>query len=159
MTDAVDVTNDADRGEDPPGDWRFNRRKFLIGAAAAAGAAAAIGATADELFLGGLQTADATAPAVPEELIRTGHSNNCDGACGHLVHVADGKVKLVEGAPYDKTTINGQSHKPTRRASACAASRRSRTSTARTASSIHTSASESAGRASGSGSAGTRPAR
>jgi len=109
MTDAVDVTNAADEGGDAPGGWRFNRRKFLIGATVAAGAAAAIGVASDDLFLGALQAADATAPAAPEEIIRTGHSNNCDGACGHLVHVADGKVKMVEGAPYDKTNINGQS--------------------------------------------------
>jgi len=107
MTDADDVTNAAVTEEDAPGGWRFNRRKFLIGAAAAAGAAAALGAASDELFLGGLQAADAAAPATPEDLIRTGHSNNCDGACGHLVHVADGKVKMVEGAPYDTTNIDG----------------------------------------------------
>jgi molybdopterin-containing oxidoreductase family molybdopterin binding subunit len=109
MTDEVDVTNVAGRGEDAPGGRRFNRRKFLIGSVATAGAAAALGGAADDLFLGGLQRADAAAPTVPEQLIRTGHSNNCDGACGHLVHVADGKVKLVEGAPYDKTTIDGRS--------------------------------------------------
>jgi len=109
MTDAVDVTNAADGEGDAPDGWRFNRRKFLIGATVTAGAAAAIGVASDDLFLGALQAADAAAPAAPEELIRTGHSNNCDGACGHLVHVADGKVKMVEGAPYDKTNINGQS--------------------------------------------------
>ncbi len=108
MTDDVDVELDAGQGSDGPTGWRFNRRKFLIGAAVATGTAAAVGDAADELFLGGLQKADATAPTAPEELIRTGHSNNCDGACGHLVHVADGKVRLVEGAPYDKTTISGQ---------------------------------------------------
>ena len=106
--DGVDVELDVGREGDVPTGWRFNRRKFLIGAAVAAGATAAMGGAADELFLGGLEKADATAPSTPEELIRTGHSNNCDGACGHLVHVADGKVKLVEGAPYDKTTISGQ---------------------------------------------------
>lgn len=108
MTDDVDVENDAGQADEVSKGWRFNRRKFLIGAAVTAGATAVMGRAADDLFLGGLEPADATAPATPEQLFRTGHSNNCDGACGHLVHVADGKVKLVEGAPYDKTTIDGQ---------------------------------------------------
>ena len=108
MTDDVQVENDAGQVDEVETGWRFNRRKFLIGAAVTAGAAAIVGRGADDVFLGGLEPADATAPAVPEQLIRTGHSNNCDGACGHLVHVADGKVKLVEGAPYDKTNIDGQ---------------------------------------------------
>jgi len=40
-------------------------------------------------------------------VFRTGHSNNCDGACGHLVHVTDGRVTLVEPAPWGTTTIAG----------------------------------------------------
>ena len=78
------------------------------GCAAVAGAAAATGKLVDDTFLGGLQPAEAAAPPVVEQLVRTGHSNNCDGACGHLVHVADGKVKLVEGAPWGATTIDGR---------------------------------------------------
>ena len=105
MTDEVDVATD--EGRDAPAGWRFTRRKFLIGSAAVAGAAAVAGKAVDDQFLGGLQAADASAPPVPENLIRTGHSNNCDGACGHLVHVADGKVKLIEGGPYDKANIDG----------------------------------------------------
>ena len=107
MTDDVQVEIDSGQPDEVETGWRFNRRKFLIGAAVTAGAAAIVGRGVDDLFLGGLEPADATAPTVPEQLIRTGHSNNCDGACGHLVHVADGKVKLVEGAPYDKANIDG----------------------------------------------------
>ncbi|HUK77812.1 MAG TPA: molybdopterin-dependent oxidoreductase [Thermoleophilia bacterium] len=107
MSDDVEPTNsEGKQGGQPPG-WRFTRRKFLIGSAVAAGAVAAGGKLVDDTFLGGLQPAEAAAPPVVEQLVRTGHSNNCDGACGHLVHVADGKVKLVEGAPYDTTTIAG----------------------------------------------------
>jgi anaerobic selenocysteine-containing dehydrogenase len=108
MTDDVHVVTDAGRDEDVPADWRFTRRKFLIGSAAAAGAVAALGSAADDLFLGGLQPAAAATPPLPQDLIRTGHSNNCDGSCGHLVHVAGGKVRLVEGAPWDDKTIDGR---------------------------------------------------
>ena len=106
MTDDAGTTDGRPGGEGAAG-WRFTRRKFLIGSAVVAGAAAAGGKLADDTFLGGLQPAEAAAPAVAEQLVRTGHSNNCDGACGHLVHVADGKVKLIEGGPYDTTTIAG----------------------------------------------------
>jgi nitrate reductase alpha subunit len=43
-----------------------------------------------------------------EAVFRTGHSNNCDGACGHLVHTKGGRVTLVEPAPWGTTTIAGQ---------------------------------------------------
>jgi anaerobic selenocysteine-containing dehydrogenase len=107
MTDEAGTTGHRPGGDGQAG-WRFTRRKFLIGSAVAAGAVAAGGKLASDAFLGGLQPAEAAAPAVPEQLVRTGHSNNCDGACGHLVHVADGKVKLVEGAPWGATTIDGR---------------------------------------------------
>jgi anaerobic selenocysteine-containing dehydrogenase len=103
----VDVPSDPGRGENAQRGWRLTRRTFLKGCTLAAGATAVGGAVVRDEFLGGLETADAAESAVPEQLVRTGHSNNCDGACGHLVHVADGKVKLVEGAPYDKTNIDG----------------------------------------------------
>ena len=89
-------------------DWRITRRTFLKGAAAATGAVAAADLLGGE-FLGGLKPADAAQAPVVEQLVRTGHSNNCDGACGHLVHVADGKVRLVEGAFWEPTTIDGRS--------------------------------------------------
>ena len=108
MSDDVKAANAGGAEEDRPPGWRLTRRAFLAGCAAVAGTAAVAGKVADETFLGGLQPAEAAAPTVPEQLVRTGHSNNCDGACGHLVHLADGKVKLVEGAPYDTTTIDGR---------------------------------------------------
>ncbi len=43
-----------------------------------------------------------------ELVFRTGHSNNCDGACGHLIHVIDGRVSMVEPASWETTTIAGQ---------------------------------------------------
>ncbi len=108
MSDDVEAANAGGQGDERPPGWRLTRRTFLAGCAAVAGTAAVAGKFVDETFLGGLQPAAAAAPTVPEQLVRTGHSNNCDGACGHLVHLADGKVKLVEGAPYDKTTIDGR---------------------------------------------------
>ncbi len=108
MSEDVRSTDTREQGDDRPPGWRLTRRTFLVGCAAAAGAAAAAGKLVDDTFLGGLQPAAAAAPPVVEQLVRTGHSNNCDGACGHLVHVADGKVKLVEGAPWGATTIDGR---------------------------------------------------
>ena len=107
MSDDVGATGSGGHTDDRPPGWRLTRRAFLAGCAAVAGATAATGKLVDDTFLGGLQPAQAATPTAPEQLIRTGHSNNCDGACGHLVHVADGKVKQIEGAPYDKTTIAG----------------------------------------------------
>jgi len=106
----VSESRGAGQAQDGPAGsgWRLTRRTFLKGCAVAGGAAAVIGGVEGEKFLGALEPADAAAPAAVEQLIRTGHSNNCDGACGHLVHVADGKVKLVEGASWEPSTINGQ---------------------------------------------------
>jgi molybdopterin-containing oxidoreductase family molybdopterin binding subunit len=55
-------------------------------------------------------TSEAEAGAVAGRAVefRTGHSNNCDGACGHLVRVVDGRIRLIQGAPWDQTTISGQ---------------------------------------------------
>ena len=61
MAEEVDVASDVSREDDAQHDLRFNRRKFLIGAAVTAGAAALAGKAADDLFLGGLQAADASA--------------------------------------------------------------------------------------------------
>jgi anaerobic selenocysteine-containing dehydrogenase len=108
MPDEVEATNSAGQADDRPPGWRLTRRTFLAGCAAAAGAAAVAGKLVDDTFLGGLQPAAAATLTVSEQLVRTGHSNNCDGACGHLVHLADGKVKLVEGAPWGPKTIDGR---------------------------------------------------
>jgi anaerobic selenocysteine-containing dehydrogenase len=89
-----------------PQDWRMTRRTFLKGAAVAT---AVVGTgVAGKEFLGSLGPAEAAQTPVVETLVRTGHSNNCDGACGHLVHVSDGKVRLVEGAFWEPTTIDGR---------------------------------------------------
>ncbi|MFN8629212.1 MAG: molybdopterin-dependent oxidoreductase [Chloroflexota bacterium] len=89
---------------------RVTRRTFLRGSAAAAGAAVA----AETLGIAppvirGLQPAGAAAAPTPspETIVRTGHSNNCDGACGLDVHVRDGQVTLIEGGAFDKTRIDG----------------------------------------------------
>ena len=74
----------------------FSRRTFLGGSAVAVGGLV----LADHLRFFQPLSVDAAA-AEPtaagtitgKELVyRTGHSNNCDGACGHLVHVVDGRV-------------------------------------------------------------------
>jgi anaerobic selenocysteine-containing dehydrogenase len=89
---------------------RLSRRTFLKGSAAVAGTAAATsvlgGTTA---VLRGLQpTAAAAATPGRATIVRSGHPNNCDGACGFDVHVVDGKVTMVEGAAFDTTTIDGR---------------------------------------------------
>ena len=43
-----------------------------------------------------------------ELVYRTGHSNNCDGACGHQVKVVDGRVRLVTSAGWSPKTISGE---------------------------------------------------
>ncbi len=86
----------------------ITRRKFLGGAAGGVGALA----IASRLrFLESVPSAYADSGQTltgPSQVFRTGHSNNCDGACGHLVHVTDGRVTFVGPAPWDATTIAGQ---------------------------------------------------
>ena len=62
MTDDAGTTDRRPGGDGEAG-WRFTRRKFLIGSAVVAGAAAAGAKLADDTFLGGLQPAEAAAPA------------------------------------------------------------------------------------------------
>ncbi len=105
---------DAPVGGDPkvvpeePDHWRFTRRTFLKGAVVTAGATAAVGTLGSEQLLGALEPAEGAPALATETLVRTGHSNNCDGVCGHLAHVIDGKVSLIEGAAFDPTTIDGR---------------------------------------------------
>ncbi|HUO71338.1 MAG TPA: molybdopterin-dependent oxidoreductase [Solirubrobacteraceae bacterium] len=83
----------------------FTRRRFVQGTATAAGLLTVAGGLR---YLEDTPEADAGAVAGTSVTFRTGHSNNCDGACGHLVTVVDGKVRLIEGAPWDQRTISGQ---------------------------------------------------
>lgn len=85
---------------------KLSRRTFLGGSAAT---------------VGGLMLADhlnffePVSKVIPAEdgtagkaiVYRTGHSNNCDGACGHLVHVLDGRVTMVGPASWGAKTISG----------------------------------------------------
>jgi molybdopterin-containing oxidoreductase family molybdopterin binding subunit len=59
-------------------------------------------------YLEQAQNAEAGALAGKESVFRTGHSNNCDGACGHLVKVVDGRVRMIQGAPWGGKTIDGK---------------------------------------------------
>jgi anaerobic selenocysteine-containing dehydrogenase len=87
---------------------KITRRRFLEGAAA--------GLALASLQAPSLRLLEAAArPSKPtqrrqrsEQTYRTGHSNNCDGSCGHLVHVRDGRVRLIQGAAWEPTTIAGQ---------------------------------------------------
>jgi anaerobic dimethyl sulfoxide reductase subunit A len=83
----------------------FTRRRFVQGAAVGAGAVAAGGGFR---YLEHAANADAGVVTGVEKEYRTGHSNNCDGACGHLVKVVDGKVRLIRGAPWSTRTISGR---------------------------------------------------
>ena len=83
---------------------RFDRREFLASFFAGS-AASGIGLTGLRYF----ELEASAAPNAPEEMIfRTGHSNNCDGACGHEVRVVNGRVTFVGPASWEKTTIDGQ---------------------------------------------------
>lgn len=90
----------------------LTRRTFLGGSAVAVGGLA----LADHLRFFQPLTPEAAAaePGAPagssagKELVyRTGHSNNCDGACGHLVHVVDGRVTMVGPAAWGTKTVSG----------------------------------------------------
>ncbi|MGD0592463.1 MAG: molybdopterin-dependent oxidoreductase [Acidimicrobiales bacterium] len=86
----------------------FSRRAFLGGSAATVGGMI----VADHLRFfqpllsqgpmdgGPVITGNAT-------VYRTGHSNNCDGACGHLIHVVDGRVTEIGPAPWGTKTVSG----------------------------------------------------
>lgn len=83
----------------------ITRRRFVQGAAGVAGA---LTVSEGLRYLVESPPAEAGAVAGQEVLYRTGHSNNCDGACGHLVTVVNGKVRMIQGAPWGAETISGQ---------------------------------------------------
>jgi len=86
----------------------FSRRAFLGGSAATLGGLI----VADKLrffqpFLGEAASASETVITGSETVYRTGHSNNCDGACGHLIHVVDGRVTMIGPAGWGTKTVSG----------------------------------------------------
>ncbi len=87
---------------------RLSRRTFLKGSAAVAGTSAAAGALgATKPLIRALQPETAPAALAAETIVRTGHSNNCDGGCGLDVHVIDGHVSMIEGGTFETTRIDG----------------------------------------------------
>ena len=83
----------------------LTRRRFVQGSAGAAGL---LTVGSGLRYLKDASEAEAGQLTGKSVVYRTGHSNNCDGACGHLVTVVDGKVRLVQGAPWGEKTIAGQ---------------------------------------------------
>jgi len=84
----------------------FTRRRFVEGAAAGAGLLT-VGGTLRYLEHADEATAAGQVSGA-EAVFRTGHSNNCDGACGHMVKIVDGKIRLVTSAPFSPKTIDGR---------------------------------------------------
>ena len=86
----------------------ISRRRFLQGSVAIA--SLAVGADRLRFFepLAPASMDPALAGAVAAAVFRTAHSNNCDGGCGHLVQVTNGRVTMVEQGGWEKTTIAGE---------------------------------------------------
>jgi anaerobic dimethyl sulfoxide reductase subunit A len=83
----------------------FTRRTFVEGAAGGVGLATLGGSLR---YLEHVSSAEAAQVLGKETVFRTGHSNNCDGACGHLVKVVDGRVRMITGAAWNPETIDGK---------------------------------------------------
>lgn len=89
-----------------------SRRSFIEGGAAASAAVVA----------GSLRFLEPLSPRVPGALaasavggtgvFRTAHSNNCDGGCGHLVQVTNGRITMVEQGGWEAQTIAGKNIGP-----------------------------------------------
>ncbi len=83
----------------------ITRRRFVQGAAGGVGMLSIAGSLR---YLERAAPAQAGVVAGKEFVFRTGHSNNCDGACGHQVRVVDGRVRLVTAASWSPKTIAGK---------------------------------------------------
>ena len=83
----------------------FTRRRFMQGAAGGVGLLTVGGGLR---YLEHVGEAEAGQVLGKEEVFRTGHSNNCDGACGHQVKVVDGRIRLVTSAAFTAKTIGGE---------------------------------------------------
>jgi anaerobic dimethyl sulfoxide reductase subunit A len=83
----------------------LTRRRFVQGAGAGVGLLS-VGGTLR--YLEKAAPAQAGQVSGKELVFRTGHSNNCDGACGHQVKVVDGRVRLVTSAGWSPKTISGK---------------------------------------------------
>ena len=130
----------------------LTRRRFVQGSAGAAGL---LTVGSGLRYLKDASEAEAGQLTGKSVVYRTGHSNNCDGACGHLVTVVDGKVRLVQGAPWGERRSPASGPRTSTRARVCAAPPRSRTPTAPIGSATHINGSASAAPDAGGGSAGT----
>lgn len=88
----------------------MKRRRFLRGLVGSS-IALGLGASGLRFFEVGVRGSE---PKFAESIFRTGHNTNCDGACGHLVHVVNGRVTFIESASWD-SNIDGtaaQQYKP-----------------------------------------------
>ena len=84
------------------------RRRVVLGGMAL-GVGALVAGPHLRYFLAASDAESASAATTPvrRHVFRTGHSNNCDGACGHLIEVSDGHPVMVKAAPWDDTMISG----------------------------------------------------
>lgn len=84
---------------------KIKRRQFIKGMA---GSVAAVGLGLSGMrYLEEAGVATASTSTPQEKLYRTGHSNNCDGSCGHTVHVVGNRATFIESAPWE-STIDGK---------------------------------------------------
>jgi len=81
---------------------KIQRREFLHGLV---GGSVALGLGYSGLRFFELLPVESATPIV-EKLLRTGHNTNCDGACGHLLHIVGDKVTFIEGAGWE-SNIDG----------------------------------------------------
>ena len=83
----------------------ITRRRFVQGAAGGVGLLSVGGGLR---LLEEARQAEAANLVGAERVFRTGHSNNCDGGCGHQVKVVDGRIRLVTSAPFEQKTVSGK---------------------------------------------------